>query len=166
MSLTSLISRTISHNLTSLSLSLSLLCVFPPLFKSTVVPYPVDPATRQAPHFRKGTNGVSTNGVTATVVFLDRDSCWYSHLICFPQNARTYLFSNPAKLITFAAAPLVLTPFSPQPNAVSAPPARRPGEAPLSEAAPSSVLVRRLRGDALAEAPNRATSGVEHILWC
>ena len=28
-----------------------------------------------------------------------------------PQNARTFLFSNQAKLTTFAAAPLVLTPF-------------------------------------------------------
>ena len=66
-----------------------------------------------ADSFRKGTNGVSTNGVTANLMFLDRGSFWGLPLTYFylPKSARAYLFSNRSKFMTFAAAPLVLTPF-------------------------------------------------------
>ena len=55
---------------------------------------------------RKGTNEVSTNGVTANcrdflVLPLNLDSPEYQDVP----------FPNPAEFVTFAAAPLVLTPF-------------------------------------------------------
>ena len=58
---------------------------------------------------RKGTNGVSTNGVTANFMCLDRGTFWVLPLTYFyiPQSA----FSpNLSILITFAAASLVSTP--------------------------------------------------------
>ena len=56
---------------------------------------------------------VSTNWFTANVVFFDRDTFWVFPLTDFylPKSARTYLFTNPSKVISFAAAPLALTPF-------------------------------------------------------
>ena len=60
---------------------------------------------------RKGANGVSTNGVTANLMFFDRGTFWVLSVTYFylPKRARAYLFPNLSKLITFAAAPLVLT---------------------------------------------------------
>ena len=51
--------------------------------------------------------------VTANFMFFDRGTFWvlpltYSYL---PKSARAYLFPQSVKFITFAAAPLVLTPF-------------------------------------------------------
>ena len=63
---------------------------------------------------RKGTTGVSTNGVTANVMFLfNRGTFRVLPLTYFylPKSARAYLFPQSVKFITFAAAPLVLTPF-------------------------------------------------------
>ena len=51
---------------------------------------------------RKGTNGVSTNGVTANYMFFDRGTFWVLPLT---------FFLNLSKSITFPEAPLVLTPF-------------------------------------------------------
>ena len=51
---------------------------------------------------RKGTNGVNTNGVTANFKCFDRD---------FLGTPLTFFFPNLSTFITFAAAPLVLTPF-------------------------------------------------------
>ena len=61
---------------------------------------------------RKGTNGVSTHGVTTFFSFFD-GFFWVLQLTYFyiPTSARVYFFPNLSKLITFAAAPLVLTPF-------------------------------------------------------
>ncbi len=43
---------------------------------------------------RKGTNGVSTNGVTANFMFFDRGTFWVLPLTYFylPKSARAYLF--------------------------------------------------------------------------
>ena len=43
---------------------------------------------------RKGTNGVSTNGVTANFICFDRGTFWVLPLTCFflPKSARVYLF--------------------------------------------------------------------------
>ena len=63
---------------------------------------------------RKGTNGVSTNGVTANCMFLfDRGTFWVLPLTYFylPKSARAYLFPRSAKMHDFSATPLVLTPF-------------------------------------------------------
>ena len=62
---------------------------------------------------RKGTNGVSTNGVTANFMFFERGTFWVLPLIyCYlPKSAGAFLFPNLSKFITFAAAPVVLTPF-------------------------------------------------------
>ena len=61
---------------------------------------------------RKGTNGVSTNGITANL-FFDRGTFWVLPIIYFylPKVPGRTFFPNLSKLITFAAAPLVLTPF-------------------------------------------------------
>ena len=62
---------------------------------------------------RKGTNGVSTDGITATFMYSDRGTLWVLWLTYFylPKTARTYLFPRSAKCITSAAAPLALSPF-------------------------------------------------------
>ena len=62
----------------------------------------------------KGTNGVSTVGVTANVMFFDRGTFGILPLtyVCLPESARVYLFPNLSKsLFVFVAAPLVFTPF-------------------------------------------------------
>ena len=62
---------------------------------------------------RKGTNRVSTNGVTANFMFCDRGTFGVlplTYLIFTKVSGRTF-FPNLSKGITFAAAPLVLTPF-------------------------------------------------------
>ena len=62
---------------------------------------------------RKGTHGLSTNGVTANSMFFDRGTCLVLPLSYFylPKSAKAHLFPILSKIITFAAAPLVLTPF-------------------------------------------------------
>ena len=63
---------------------------------------------------RKGTNAVSTNGVTAICMFFDRGTFWVLPLSHFyiPKRARAHLFPQSVKqIITFAAAPLVLATF-------------------------------------------------------
>ena len=59
---------------------------------------------------RRGTTRVSTNGVSANYILFDRDF-WVLPLAYFylSQSARAYLF--PQSFNTFAAGPLVLTPF-------------------------------------------------------
>ena len=57
---------------------------------------------------RKGTNGFSTNWVTANFMFLDRGTFWVLPFtyVFLPKSARAYLFPQSVKFITFAAAPL------------------------------------------------------------
>ena len=52
----------------------------------------------QAP--RKGTNGLSTNGVTAIFMFFDRGTFWVLPLtyFCLPKSARAYLFPQSVKI--------------------------------------------------------------------
>ena len=61
---------------------------------------------------RKGTNGVSTNGVAANFMFLT-GTFWASPLtyVDLPKSARAYLFPDLSKL-TIVEAPLVLTHLS------------------------------------------------------
>ena len=73
-------------------------------------------ATRPAPSrtaapsgSQKGTYGVSTNGVTAKFMFFDRLFGYSRSRAKVP--GRTF-FPNLSKFSTFAAAPLVLTPFA------------------------------------------------------
>ena len=54
---------------------------------------------------RKGTNGVSTNGVTAKCMFADTGTIYQNLLFL------RLCFSNLSKVLTSAATPLVLTPF-------------------------------------------------------
>ena len=63
--------------------------------------------------FRKGTNWVSTHGVTANLVFLTEGPFGYSRspTSIFPEVPGRTLFPNLSKCITLAAAPLVSTPF-------------------------------------------------------
>ena len=70
-------------------------------------------ASRRTPCDRKGTNGVSTNGVTAIFMFFDRGTFWVLPLPYFylPKSARAHLFPQSVKIRTSAAASLVLTPF-------------------------------------------------------
>ena len=62
---------------------------------------------------RKGANGVSTDGVTVICVFFDGGTFWLPMLtyLVFPKVPGRTFFPNLSKFITFAAAPLVLTPF-------------------------------------------------------
>ena len=62
---------------------------------------------------RKGTSGVNTSGVTASFMLFDGGTFWVLPLSYFylPKSARAYFFPNLSKFITFAAAPLVLSPF-------------------------------------------------------
>ena len=61
---------------------------------------------------RKRTNGVSTSGVTADVVFFDRGTFWvlpltYSYL---PKSARAYLFPQSVKTRYFCGGPTSVDP--------------------------------------------------------
>ena len=58
---------------------------------------------------RKGTNGVSTNGVTANFMFFDRGTFWVP--VCQNRSIVHNFFPNLSKFVTFAATPLVSTPL-------------------------------------------------------
>ena len=61
----------------------------------------------------KGQNGVSANGVAANSMCFGRGTFWvlpFTYFI-FPKVPGRTFFPNPSKVITFAAAPLVSTPF-------------------------------------------------------
>ena len=67
---------------------------------------------------RKGTNGVSTNGVTANFIFFDRGTFWVLPLTCFyfPRSAMAYLFPQSVKNNYFCSDPISVDPICPQPN--------------------------------------------------
>ena len=66
----------------------------------------------EAQGHRRGTDGVSANGVSGTVMFFDRGTFWVPAVpICQNLSMMRTFFPNPSKLVTFAATPLVLTPF-------------------------------------------------------
>ena len=85
---------------------------------------PGSQAARQPGSHRKGTNGVSTNGVTANFMFFDRGTFWVLLLIYFhlPQSARAYLFPQSVKINYFSSGPISVGPICPQPKS-----ARQPG---------------------------------------
>ena len=61
--------------------------------------------------FRKGTNGVSTNGVILCVLAEGLFGYSREPASIYPEVPGRTFFTNLSKIITFAAAPLVLTPF-------------------------------------------------------
>ena len=66
---------------------------------------------------RKGTTGVSTNGVTANFIFLGRGTFWVLPLTYFylPNRARAYLFPRSVKIRYFCSGPITADPICPQP---------------------------------------------------
>ena len=62
---------------------------------------------------RKGTNGVSTNGVTAIFMFFDRGVFWVLPLtyLYLPKSASAYLFPQSVKI----SGPISVDPICPQP---------------------------------------------------
>ena len=76
---------------------------------------------RHTPHSsktRKGTNGVSTNGVTANVMFFVRGTFSVLPLtcFCFSKSARAYLFPQSVKINYLFSSPISVDPICPQPN--------------------------------------------------
>ena len=67
--------------------------------------------------FRKGTNGVSTNGVTAKFMCFDRGTFCVLPLTYFyiPKSARAYLFPQSVKINYFCSCPFSVDPIRPQP---------------------------------------------------
>ena len=80
---------------------------------------------------RKGTNGVSTNWVTAIYMFVDRGTFWVLPLTCFylPKRARAYPFPQSVKFPYFCGDPIGVDPICP-------PPRRAPGVQPVQLLAP------------------------------
>ena len=74
----------------------------------------------QSSSCRKGTNGVSTSGVTAKVMFFDRGTFWVLLLTYFylPKSARAYLFPQSVKINYFCSGPISVDPICPQPTGV------------------------------------------------
>ena len=66
---------------------------------------------------RKGTNGVSANGVTAIFMFFDREKFWVLPLTYFylPKSAREYLFAQSDKMHYFGSGPISVDRIHPQP---------------------------------------------------
>ena len=65
---------------------------------------------------RKGTNGVSTNGVTANFMFFGRGTFWVLPLAYFylPKSARACLFPQSVKVHYFRSGPISVDPICPQ----------------------------------------------------
>ena len=66
---------------------------------------------------RKGTNGVSTSGVTANLMLLT-ETFWVLPLtfVYFPESARAYLFPQSVKKHYFCSGPISVDPICPQPR--------------------------------------------------
>ena len=75
-------------------------------------------STSRRAGFRKGTNGVSTNGVTGNFVFVDRGTFRVLPLTYFylPKSARPYLFPQSLKIHYFCSGPSSVDPICPQPK--------------------------------------------------
>ena len=65
---------------------------------------------------RKGTNGVSTNGVAANFIFFDRGTFWVLPLTnCYlPKSARAYLSPQSDKIHYFCIGPNSVDPLCPR----------------------------------------------------
>ena len=70
-------------------------------------------AQSRSQEFGEGQTGSALMGSLQTSCFFDRGTFGVLPLtyLCFPKSAQGTFFPNMSKLITFAAAPLVLTPF-------------------------------------------------------
>ena len=64
------------------------------------------------------TNAVSTNGVTANIMFFDRGTFWVLPLtyLYHPKSARAYLFPQSVKTHYFCRRPISADPICPQPK--------------------------------------------------
>ena len=69
----------------------------------------------------KGTNGVSTNGVTASSMLFDTGTFWVLPLTYFhlPKSARAYRFLQSVETHYFCSGPISVDPVCPQPRAPS-----------------------------------------------
>ena len=71
---------------------------------------------------REGTNGVSTNWVTAHFMLLDRGTCWANTpvnlMLYSPKSARAHLFPQSVKIYYFCSGPISVEPICPQPKHV------------------------------------------------
>ena len=67
---------------------------------------------------RRGTNGVSTSGVTANFMFFDRGTFSVLLLTNFdiPKSARAYQFPKSVKIHYFCSGPISVDPICPQPT--------------------------------------------------
>ena len=67
---------------------------------------------------RKGTAGVSTNGIAANLMFFDRGTFWVLQLtyLYLPKSARAYLFPQSVKNSYLCSGPISVDPICPQPS--------------------------------------------------
>ena len=67
---------------------------------------------------RKGANGVSTNGVTANVMFVDRGTFWVRPLtdLYLRKSARTYPFPQSVEMNCLCSVPICVDTICPQPR--------------------------------------------------
>ena len=67
---------------------------------------------------RKGTNGVSTNVVTANCISFERGTFWVLQLAYFylPKSARAYLFLQSVEIHYFCSGPISVDPICRQPK--------------------------------------------------
>ena len=88
------------------------------LFRARSPPKPVAFAARPpcACSDRKGTNGVSANGVTAFFLFFGRGTFWILPLTYFylPKSARAYPFPQSVRIHYFCSGPISVDPICPQ----------------------------------------------------
>ena len=98
---------------------------------------------RELAGVRKGTNGVSTNGVTANFMFLDRGTFWVLPLTYFylPKSARANLFPQPVKIHYLFSGPIGADPICPRP--------RRAAEVLPARGGRRAAAERRRRGPGL-----------------
>ena len=93
---------------------------------------------------RRGTNGVSTPGVTATFISFDSGTFWVLPLTYFylPKSARPYLCPHSHKIHYFCSGPISVDPICPQPRHRAA-------------RSPSASARRQLRTATSCAAPRR-----------
>ena len=87
---------------------------------SAMTPFVLTPSGSCQVERRKGTNGVSTKGVTSMFMCFDRGTCLVRPFtyVYLHKSARAYLFPpSLTKIMTFAATPFSVDPICPQPNA-------------------------------------------------
>ena len=72
--------------------------------------------TAGASRTRKGTNGVSTNGVTANFMFFDRRPFWVPICQNLSTSVNFVLFPQSVKIHYFCSGPIIVDPIRPQPK--------------------------------------------------